>query len=100
MDVRRIIQDASQTPAVRRKLRARANQVAARFQAMAAREGLRETAADTRVVEGTRPGTQAQGFQRPYARVIAPNAGATERGTSRYNKYRLMLRASRAVSRR
>lgn len=98
MDVRRIVQDASQTPAVRRRLRARASQIAARAESMAAREGLRQTAADIRVEEGTRPGTKAGGFRRPYARVIAPHAGAIERGTSRFNKYRLMLRAARAVS--
>lgn len=100
MDVRDIVQKASHSPAVRRRLRARANQVAARAKAMAAREGLRELSADIRVVEGTRPGTKAQGFRRPYARVVAPGAAKYEMGTSRFNKYRLMLRASRAVSRR
>jgi hypothetical protein len=100
VDVRRIVQQASQTPAVRRRLRARATQVAARAKATAARQGLRQLSADIRVEEGTRPGTKAQGFQRPYARVVAPGAAKYERGTSRFDKYRLMLRAARAVSSR
>lgn len=100
MDVRKIIEEAAQSPAVRRRLRSRAQQVAARGKAMAAREGLREMAANMRVVEGTRPGTQAQGFRRPYARVIAPGGEKYERGVGRYAKYRLMLRASRAVGKR
>lgn len=100
MDVRDIIQQAAQTPAVRRKVRARAQQIASRSRAMAAREGLRGMAGEIRVEEGTRPGTKAQGFRRPYARVVAPHGEKYERGLSRFNKYRLMLRASRAVSSR
>lgn len=98
MDVRDIIQQAAKSPAVRRKVRARAQQIAARSRAMAAREGLRDMAGSIRVEEGTRPGIQADGFQRPYARVVAPQGEKYERGYSRFNKYRLMLRASRAVS--
>lgn len=99
MDVRRIIQDASQTPAVRRRLNARARQIAARAQALAAREGLREMSSTIRVVDGTRPGTKAQGFRRPYSRVVSPIGEKYERGVGRYGKYRLLLRAARAVNR-
>ena len=98
MDVRDIVQQAVQTPPVRRRLRARAQLIAARSRAMAAREGLRDMAGSIRVEEGTRPGTKADGFRRPYARVVASNAEKYERGYSRFNKYRLMLRASRAVN--
>lgn len=99
MDVRRIVQDASQTPAVRRRLRARAQQVATRTQVLAHREGLRDMATTLRIEEGTRPGTKAKGFRRPYARVVSPIGEKYERGVGRYSKYRLMLRAARAVSR-
>lgn len=98
MDVRRVVQDASQSPAVRRALRSRATQVAARAKANASRQGLRQLSADIRVEEGIRPGTKAQGFRRPYARVIAPGAAKYERGTSRFDKYRLMLRSARQVN--
>ena len=97
MDLRQVMQQAVLTPGVQRRLRSRGAQVAARVQALAAREGLRETAADIRVEVGLRPGTDADGFRRPYVRVVAPHAGEVERGTSRYDKYRLMARAARGT---
>lgn len=101
MDIRDIVQQAASTPAVRRQLRLRAERIAARGQALAHRAGMPDFAASIKVAEGTRPGIKAQGFRRPYARVVAThdNANAIERGGGRYGKYRFLLRASREVSR-
>lgn len=97
MDVRRIIQDASQTPAVRARLRNKALRISNRAQVLAAREGFRDFPVE--VIEGTRPGLKARGFRRPYARVVARHTDAAkiERGRGGYAKYRLLQRASRAV---
>lgn len=99
LDIRRIIQEAAQTPAVRRQLRQRATRIAARAEALAARSGLPEFAASIKVVDGVRPGSKARGFRRPYSRVVATHdrANAIERGGGREQKRRILARAARAV---
>lgn len=99
IDTRRIIQEAAQTPQVRRQLRMRATRIAARAEALAARAGLPEFAASIKVTDGVRPGAKASGFRRPYSRVVATHdrANEIERGGGRQQKRRLLARASRAV---
>ncbi|MDO5663570.1 MAG: hypothetical protein Q4G40_12805 [Brachybacterium sp.] len=99
MDVRRIMQDAMGTAEVDRKLRARANRIRARAASMAVRErGVPSGyGSSLRVETGRRPGVKAQGFRRPYARVVAPHGASTEFGGARGAKLRLLLKATRAT---
>ncbi|UYG15766.1 hypothetical protein BRM3_08920 [Brachybacterium huguangmaarense] len=99
LDTRRIIQEAVQTPAVRRSIHLRASRIASRAKALAARQGLPEFAASIDVVDGVRPGTKARGFRRPYSRVVARHdkANEIERGGGRYGKSRILARAARAT---
>lgn len=99
MDTRRIIQEAAQTPAVRRSLHLRAIRIASRAKAMAARQGLPEFAESIDVSDGVRPGAKSRGFRRPYSRVVARHdmANEIERGGGRYGKFRILARAARAT---
>lgn len=65
------IAKAMDTPAVRAALRAKAQRIHPRAQRLAAQAQAFAFADALEVTEGTRPGTKAGGFRRPYARVGA-----------------------------
>ena len=65
------IAKAMDTPAVRAALRAKAARVLPRAQRQAAAAGAAEFGRALHTEEGTRPGSKANGFRRPYARVTA-----------------------------
>lgn len=68
----RRLNQALQSPTVRKALAARARRVLPRTRAIATNAGATEFARALRVTEGTRPGTGARdGLQRPYARIAA-----------------------------
>lgn len=98
--MRDVLQTVATHPAVRSALRDRAHRIAARARRMAVAEGQDAFADAIRVEEQVRPGTKAQGFRRPVARVIAGSADAqaVEFGGPRMPKFRLLQRASRQVS--
>ena len=60
-----------QSSAVKQALAARARIVLPRAQRMAAKAGAVEFSRRLKVEQGVRPGTKAEGFRRPYARVSA-----------------------------
>ena len=70
-DFRATVQAAAQTSTVRAALRAKAARMLPRAQRTAYEAGAPGFADALRLEEGTRPGTKADGFQRPYARLIA-----------------------------
>jgi len=79
-------------------LRAKAQRMLPRAQRLAHQAGAKAFAEELHVESGTRPGTQAGGFKRPYARIAADmtedmkdkDAGASLTRTM------IMRRASRA----
>lgn len=62
---------AMQTPSVRAAIRAKRDRVLPRAQRLAAQAGALEFGRALRAEDGTRPGSKAGGFRRPYARVTA-----------------------------
>ena len=62
---------AAQSTAVQAGLRAKAQRMLPRAQRLAHQAGANAFAEELHVETGTRPGTQAGGFQRPYARITA-----------------------------
>ncbi len=65
------IAKAMDTPAVRAALRAKARRVLPRAQLLAIQAGAGQFGEALQIEEGTRPGSRAGGFKRPYARVSA-----------------------------
>lgn len=68
---RQMIEAAAQSPAVRSALAAKARRMLPRAQRLAAQAGATEFGRALHTSEGTRPGTHADGFERPYTRVEA-----------------------------
>lgn len=68
---RETIEAAAQSPAVREALAAKARRMLPRAQRLAASAGAAEFGRALQMTEGTRPGSKAAGFQRPYARIEA-----------------------------
>jgi hypothetical protein len=65
------IAKAMDTPKVRAALRAKAARIKPRAQRLAYQAGASQFGDALEVAEGTRPGSAAGGFRRPYARVVA-----------------------------
>lgn len=87
-----------QSPTVRRQLRARASLILPRAQREAAKSGNLNLTRELRIEEGVRPGTKAEGFARPYARVIAyldEDQRKVDRRTSRLTPRAILRRAGR-----
>lgn len=68
---RQTVEAAAQSPAVREALAAKARRMLPRAQRLAAQSGATEFGQALHTSEGTRPGSQADGFERPYARIEA-----------------------------
>jgi hypothetical protein len=93
---RETIDAAAASPEVRRALREKAQRIAPRAQRLAYAAGAREFAEGIRVVEGTRPGTKSpKGIRRPFARVEARSADASDRehGNVGVNRQAILRRA-------
>lgn len=80
----RWVGDAMRNDKVRRALDAKARQVKARADQIAASEGVRMT---TEITSGTRP------KGRPYSRVESPDGAGQEWGTARTPRRRVLGRA-------
>lgn len=97
-DFSKAIVAATKSASVQSALRAKAQRMLPRAQRLAYQAGANAFAEELHVESGTRPGTKAGGFKRPYARIVADvtediskkDAGATLTRTM------IMRRASRA----
>ena len=93
---RGIIDQAVRNPAVRKAMRDKAERILPRAQRLAYAAGAKQFGDSLRVEEGTRPGTKANGgYKRPFARVIATSADATqvEHGDVGVSKQAILRRA-------
>lgn len=97
-DFSKTIRAAAQAASVQAALRAKGERTLPRAQRLAYQAGANEFGDALHVETGTRPGTKAGGFRRPYARVIADMTEDMKGKDSgaKLTRRDIMRRASRA----
>lgn len=97
-DFRATVQAAAQTATVRAALRAKAARMLPRAQRTAYEAGAPGFAEALRLEEGVRPGTKADGFQRPFARLTAEVTDDMEKrdGGAKLTRTMILRRSARA----
>lgn len=95
---RDIFQRIADMPEVAAALRAKAERILPRAQRLAYQAGATQLAQSQHIEDGKKPGTKAEGFKRPYSRVVADSADAQaqEYGADGVPKQAILRRASRA----